>query len=83
MSALTLYSTAGCSLCEKLLDILLALPEAAGFQLQVVDVAYNDELLDAYGENIPVLRLGHAGGVEYAGPLQSEDLAIWLREHRP
>lgn len=58
MRQLILYSTAHCSLCEKALDLLLSLPNLAGTQLNVVDIANDDELMQQYAERIPVLRLG-------------------------
>jgi hypothetical protein len=57
MRQLILYSTAHCSLCEQALDLLLSLPDLAGTQLNVVDIADDDELMAQYGERIPVLRL--------------------------
>ncbi|MEM7098270.1 MAG: glutaredoxin family protein [Pseudomonadota bacterium] len=79
MTVLTLYSTSGCGLCERLLDILLSLPEAAGYQLQVVDVAYDEGLLASYGELIPVLGFGSGASFQrYTGPLESEPLGEWL-----
>ena len=57
MQHLTLYSTSHCSLCEQALDLLFSTPGLAGVQLQVVDVADDDALLERYGEKIPVLRL--------------------------
>ena len=56
---LVLYSTGGCALCEQALELLLSMPELSGLALRVVDVAAEDELLERYGERIPVL--GFAG----------------------
>lgn len=35
--------------------MLLSMPELSGLALRVVDVAAKDELLERYGERIPVL----------------------------
>lgn len=56
---MVLYSTGGCTLCEQALELLLSMPELSGLALRVVDVADQDELLQRYGERIPVL--GFAG----------------------
>ena len=56
MLQLTLYSTDHCALCDKALDMLLAMPELMGHQLLVADITNDDVLLEEYGERIPVLR---------------------------
>ena len=58
MLQLTLYSTDHCTLCDKALDMLLAMPELVGHQLLVADITTDDVLLEAYGEHIPVLTCG-------------------------
>ena len=52
---LVLYSTGSCALCEQALDMLLSMPELSGWALRVVDVAAEEELIQRYGERIPVL----------------------------
>lgn len=76
MQHLTLYSTSHCSLCEQALDLLFSTPGLAGVQLQVVDVADDDALLERYGEKIPVLRLGDR---ELHAPFGAQELAHFLR----
>ena len=66
---LVLYSTGGCTLCEQALDMLLSMPELSGLALRVVDVATEDELLQRYGERIPVLRFA---GREIDPPLDRD-----------
>lgn len=75
MQHLTLYSTAHCSLCDQALELLFSMPGLAGVQLKVVDVADDDSLLERYGENIPVLRLGER---ELPAPFGPEELARFL-----
>lgn len=55
---LTLFSTDHCTLCDRALDLLLGLPELRGSALDVVDVATDARLLEAYGPRLPVLRAG-------------------------
>ncbi len=55
---ITLYSTDHCALCEQALDLLLSMPELAGRQLVVVDVALDDALSERYGRRLPVLTIG-------------------------
>lgn len=65
MSAfLMLLSTDHCELCDEALSMLFSMPELAGLELRVVDVAEDDELLERYGEHVPVLQLFTAADVE-------------------
>lgn len=58
MSAfLMLLSTDHCALCEEALSMLFSMPELAGLELRVVDVADEDLLLERYGEQVPVLQV--------------------------
>jgi hypothetical protein len=52
----TVYSRAGCSLCEELLDELAELvgPEVAR-AVEIVDIDGRPELQRRYGDRIPVL----------------------------
>ena len=75
MPRLILYSTSHCALCEQALDLLLNTPEVAGMQLDVVDVATDDDLINVYGARIPVLRLGSA---ELDAPFGAQALAEFL-----
>lgn len=76
MRRLILYSTAHCHLCEQAVDLLMSVPGLAGVQLDVVDVASDDTLMERYGQRIPVLRLGQQ---ELAAPFAAEDLAHFLK----
>ena len=55
MTRWTVYSRAGCSLCEELLAEFAPLlgPDAA--QVQVVDIEGNPDLEAKYGRRIPVV----------------------------
>lgn len=57
MNTLILYSTSACHLCETAKTIIL--PELVRYQLELeeVDVSESDELIERYGEKIPVLAL--------------------------
>ena len=57
------------------MDLLFATPEVAGMQLEVVDVATDDDLISVYGARIPVLRLGSA---ELEAPFGAQALAEFL-----
>ena len=51
------------------------MPGLAGLQLEVIDVANDDALLERYGDKIPVLRLGER---ELLAPFGPEELAVFL-----
>lgn len=51
---LTLYSRAGCHLCEQAAEHL----EQLGLPYQVVDIRSDPALTEAYGHHIPVLAHG-------------------------
>ena len=75
MHRLILYSTTACTLCDQALDLLFTTPGIAGLQLDVIDVATDETLMETYGERIPVLRLGEA---ELAAPFDAKVLADFL-----
>ena len=52
-----MYSTDHCTLCEQALDMLLSMPELAGAQLEVVDIAGNTALEERYAACLPTLLL--------------------------
>jgi glutaredoxin-like protein DUF836 len=54
----TLYSRAGCGLCEELLAQLARVPAAAGYPIDIVDVDANAADRIRYGHKIPVLLFG-------------------------
>jgi hypothetical protein len=75
-----LYSRPGCGLCEELLEQLLALPAAGGFDVEVVDVDSDATAATRYGHKIPVLLL--AGELVCRGHLDTEELDKALAYHR-
>jgi glutaredoxin len=63
MTLVTLYGKAGCHLCEEAREVVLAVREERGFELDEVDVALDPVLYRRYGERIPVVAVD---GVEVA-----------------
>lgn len=55
MTAWTVYTRSGCSLCEQLMIELADLLGPAAADVAVVDIADNPELEAKYGRRIPVL----------------------------
>lgn len=74
---LTLYSTAGCHLCEEAEALLASALPAPGRRWQVVDIADDDALFARYGWHIPVLR--RADGEELRWPFDAGSLRAFLQ----
>lgn len=76
---LTLYSTASCELCDRALELLRSMPELRDVKIDVVDIALDDGLMDAYGELIPVLAKSGARIAETCNwPFNADDVVEWL-----
>ncbi|GMG88156.1 glutaredoxin family protein [Biformimicrobium ophioploci] len=74
---LVLYTTLGCSLCEKAkLEIWPAI-ENHGLALQEVDIAEDPELFTAFGTRIPVVGLGDKRDV-LGWPFTAQELGDWI-----
>lgn len=52
---LTLYTTAGCHLCEQAEALIWPHLSSDEWRLQAVDIAQSDELIERYGVRIPVV----------------------------
>jgi glutaredoxin len=68
----TLYSRAGCGLCEDMIEELAALPAARDVPLDVADVDQNSLIRARYGHKVPVLLLN--GELICHGRLDREEL---------
>ncbi|GHC31447.1 glutaredoxin family protein [Aidingimonas halophila] len=77
MTRLTLYTTLGCHLCERLEAEFARLSDDP-VTLERVDIADDDELLARYGERIPVLA--DMNGHELDRGFDPERLTGWLAE---
>lgn len=77
---LTLYTRAGCGLCEEARALLERLRAPLGLHLDLVDVDASDSLRARYGEAVPVVALD---GVEIArAPIAAAALEARLRAQR-
>lgn len=55
---LILYSRPGCHLCHVMLDDLAPVARRLGLEVAEVDVSEDPALVAAYGDDVPVLKLG-------------------------
>ena len=65
---LTVYSRAGCHLCEEAERVLRAEQAAAGFGLELVDIDRDPELVRRYGVRVPVVAVDGEELFEYEVP---------------
>lgn len=72
---LTLYTTAGCHLCDQALALLEPWLQE-GIRLASVDVAEDNLLMARYGVRIPVVA--SSSGAELGWPFNAERLASWI-----
>ncbi len=73
---LTLYSTQDCHLCEQAADLLKQVTEK--FDLEHIDIAGSEALVEKYGIRIPVIKNG--SGKELGWPFDLETLENFTRE---
>lgn len=68
MEPLILYSRPGCHLCEEAAALVAA--AAPAVPLEVVDIEYDLDLIQRYGDSVPVLRRP-ADGAELRWPFDA------------
>ncbi|MCG9597431.1 glutaredoxin family protein [Vibrio sp. Isolate25] len=73
---ITLYSTEGCHLCEMAYD--LCQQAKVSQDVEIVDIAFDDELFSRYGVTIPVLNIN---GEELNWPFDLQELQHWLEQN--
>ena len=52
-----IFSTDGCSLCDKVIDKLFDLSIDRGLEIYVTDVSLDEGLINRYGADIPVIKM--------------------------
>jgi glutaredoxin len=57
MTVVTIYSRHGCHLCESALETLRLLSKELDFQIDVIYIEGNQELLNLYSDQIPVIHI--------------------------
>jgi uncharacterized membrane protein len=75
MITVTLYTRAGCKLCEEAEADLKALQEIVPHKLAVIDIDSDDSLRDAYALEIPVIE---AGPFKLKAPFTRQQLQMTL-----
>ena len=71
-----LFTTLGCHLCEEAHEQLLSLTDSGmDLNVELVEIADSEELMDRYGITIPVIR---AGDRELGWPFSLVELRTFL-----
>ncbi len=77
MRLLELMTTEGCHLCDLAVPLLIEGMDPEQFEVDLVDIAFEDVLVERYGTRIPVLRDAKSG-VELDWPFTAPQLAQFL-----
>ncbi|HJO11513.1 MAG: glutaredoxin family protein [Gammaproteobacteria bacterium] len=77
MQKLILYTTDACHLCDEAEELLNQLKPAHRFDLQLVDISTSEELMNRYGNRIPVVQRVDNGS-ELGWPFDSTALLSWI-----
>lgn len=75
---LILYTTLGCSLCEKAKLEIWPLLERRGLKLREVDIADDPRLMELFSTRIPVVGVGDPADV-CGWPFNTAQLDQWLQ----
>ncbi len=62
---ITLYTRAGCCLCEDAKRVLEAVRGRASFDLDEIDIDSNAELRQAYNDEVPVIAINGSKAFKY------------------
>jgi hypothetical protein len=74
---LTLYSKAGCHLCDEMKHVIETVSTRVPISLEVIEITTDPELEDRYGLEIPVLLIDGKKAAKYR--ITQEDLERRLR----
>ena len=69
MTRVTLYTRAGCHLCEEAERVVRAEQADGGFRLELVDIDRDPELVRRYGVRVPVVAVDGQDLFEYEVPV--------------
>ncbi|KRP57045.1 glutaredoxin family protein [Pseudomonas synxantha] len=72
-----LFGTLGCHLCELAEDVLMPLVDH-GLMVELIDITDPEDLTEAYGLRIPVLRRIDTGA-ELDWPFDADQVVAFLR----
>ncbi len=60
MTTVTIYSRQGCHLCEDAHQLLASVQEELAFEIAVIDIDGDAELIKLYSDQVPVIHIDGA-----------------------
>ena len=57
MTTITIYSRQGCHLCNDAQKILESMREELNFEIEVIDIDKDAELIKLYSDQVPVIHI--------------------------
>ena len=57
MNLVTVYSRKGCHLCDDAYTTLQSMQAELNFDLEVIDIDQNQELVNLYSDQVPVIHI--------------------------
>jgi glutaredoxin len=57
MTKITIYSRQGCHLCDDAFNTLESMCEELNFEIDVIDIDENAELVKLYSDQVPVIHI--------------------------
>jgi glutaredoxin len=60
-----IYGKPECGLCDEAKEVLVRVRGRHAFELEVIDISENSELMSRYGEEIPVVFIGGRKAFKY------------------
>ena len=57
MNLVTVYSRKGCHLCDDAYTTLQSMQAELNFEIQVIDIDQNQELVNLYSDQVPVIHI--------------------------
>lgn len=76
---LELMTTSGCHLCDQAVDVIVNGLDGRNFTIDLVDIAFDDALMDRYAVRIPVLVCPQQTK-ELAWPFDSRQLSDFAND---
>lgn len=77
MLLLELMATDGCHLCERAIEVLQTTLQPGQVEVDLVDIAFDDQLMERYATRIPVL-VQPSSGLELGWPFDAAALTDYL-----
>ena len=57
MTTVTIYSRQGCHLCDDAENVLESLREELNFEIEVINIDIDPELIQLYSDQVPVIHI--------------------------